>query len=102
MLLRKINQTNDESHFDLEVLMKTLHSLRKQPKGFSKAVFSNKEYLFSLQKYSGLSSIEQRKHWSTLQLPMPNLLRIRINCSVVGNGMVNGKSQIASIYARKW
>ena len=99
MLLRKINETDDESHFDLEVLMKTLHSLRKQPKGFSKAVFSNKEHLFSLQKYSGLSSIEQRKHWSTLQLPMPNLLRIRINCSVVGNGMVNGENLIGIIFS---
>ena len=99
MLLRKIKETDDESHFDLEVLMKTLHSLRKQPKGFSKAVFSNKEHLFSLQKYSGLSSIEQRKHWSTLQLPMPNLLRIRINCSVVGNGMVNGENLIVIIFS---
>ena len=94
MLLRKINETDDEAHFDLEVLKKTLHSLRKQPKGFSKAVFSNKEPVFSLQKYCGLSPIEQRQHWSTLQLPITNLLRIRINCSVVGNGMVNGESLI--------
>ena len=94
MLLRKINDTDDEAHFDLEVLKKTLHSLRKQPKGFSKAVFSNKEPIFSLQKYCGLSPIEQRQHWSTLQLPITNLLRIRINCSVVGNGMINGENLI--------
>ena len=99
MLLRKINETDDEVHFDLEVLMKTLHSLRKQPKGFSKTVFSNKELVFSLQKYCGLSSIEQRKHLSTLQLPITNLLRIRINCSVVGNGMVNGENLIVIIFS---
>ena len=91
MLLRKINELDDEANFDLEVLKKTLHGLRKQPKGFNKAVFSIKEPVFSLQKYCDLSPIQQRQHWRALQLPITNLLRVRINCSVVGHGMVNGE-----------
>ena len=91
MLLAKINKLDDEANFDLEVLKKTLQGLRKQPKGFNKAVFSIKEPVFSLQKYCGLSPIEQQQHWRTLQFPITNLLRVRINCSVVGHGMVNGE-----------
>ena len=91
MILRKINELDDEANFDLEVLKKTLQGLRMQPKGFNKAVFSIKEPVFSLQKYCGLSPIQQRQHWRALQLPITNLLRVRINCSVVGHGMMNGE-----------
>ena len=52
----KINKLDDEANFDLEVLEKTLQSLTKQPK----AIFSIKEPVFSLQKYCGLSSIQQQ------------------------------------------
>ena len=99
MLLAKINKLDDEANFDLEVLKKTLQGLRKQPKGFNKAVFSIKEPVFSLQKYCGLSPIEQQQHWRTLQFPITNLLRVRINCSVVGNGMVNGENLIGIIFS---
>jgi hypothetical protein len=46
--------------------------------------------VLSLQRYCGLSSAQQRYHWDTLQLPQTSLLRIKINCAVVGHGKKNG------------
>ena len=89
MLLEKIEE-RDDSNFDLKVLRKTLESLRKQTKGFNKSSQPIKEPVFALQRYCGLSSVQQRYHWDTLQLPQTSLLRIRITCAVVGLGMKNG------------
>ena len=89
MLLEKIKERED-SNFDLKVLKKTLESLRKQTKGFNKSSQPIKEPVFALQRYCGLSSVQQRYHWDTLQLPQTSLLRIRITCAVVGLGMKNG------------
>ena len=92
ILLKKIKEEDNVS-FDLKVLKKMLESLRKQNQGFHKAERSINEPVFALQKYCGLSLVDQRHHWETLQLPIPSLLRIRINCSVVGLGMIDGKNQ---------
>lgn len=92
ILLKKIKEEDNVS-FDLKVLKKMLESLRKQNQGFHKAEHSINEPVFALQKYCGLSPVDQRHHWETLQLPIPSLLRIRINCSVVGLGMIDGKNQ---------
>ena len=98
MLLEKIEE-RDDSNFDLKVLRKTLESLRKQTKGFDKSSQPIKEPVLALQRYCGLSSVQQRYHWDTLQLPQTSLLRIRITCAVVGHGMKNGN--LFSLFKKK-
>ena len=89
MLLKKIEE-RDASNFDLKGLRKMLESLRKQKREFNRSSQPIKEPVFALQRYCGLSSVQQRYHWDTLQLPQTSLLRIEITCAVVGHGMKNG------------
>ena len=89
MFLRKIEEQEDTT-FDIEVMKKMLICMRKQNR-FIKVDTSVHEPIFELQKYCDLSACTQRQHWEALELQVPNLLRIRVQCSVVGLGMIDGK-----------